>query len=380
MGGGLYGGQVYGLACRRSDIVEPMRLLVTGGAGFIGANVALTLAAQHPEWEVLALDNLRRRGSELNLPRLRDSGIGFIHGDVRILEDLTWIGEVDALLECSAEPSVLAGTADDPQYVVSANLIGAYNCLELARRHGAYVILLSTSRVYPFAQLRALALTESETRFELAAPQSLPGASPAGIAEDFPLTGARTLYGSTKLSAELLVEEYRDHYGLRAAIDRCGVVVGPWQMGTVEQGVFSHWMLAHHFRHPLRYIGFGGGGKQVRDLLHVEDLVALLDAQLEDPARWDGAVVNVGGGADHSLSLREATALCEEVTGNRVEIGVDPRTRHGDVPFYVSDCRRLHQLSAWRPRRDPKQTLADVHAWICAHEKALDFSRLSPTT
>ncbi len=94
------------------------------------------LAARHPDWEIIALDNLRRRGSELNLPRLREAGIAFAHGDVRVLDDLLAIGEIDALVECSAEPSALAGVDGSPDYVVQSNLIGAYHCLELARRRG----------------------------------------------------------------------------------------------------------------------------------------------------------------------------------------------------------------------------------------------------
>src|SRR5256884_8339624 len=146
------------------------------------------------------------------------------------------------------------------------------------------------------AARRRLALEESDTRFELAAEQPLPGASPAGIAEEFPLRGARTLYGSTKLAAELLIEEYRDAYGLRAVIDRCGVIAGPWQMGKVDQGVFTYWMLAHHFRRPLRYIGFGGHGQQGRDLLHVDDLLDLLDEPLAAPPPRAGVRGNRGGG------------------------------------------------------------------------------------
>ena len=103
-----------------------------------------------------------------------------------------------------------------------------------------------------------------------------------------PLEGARTLYGATKLGAELPIEEYRAAHGLRAVINRCGVVAGPWQMGKVDQGVFAYWVLAHHFGHPLEYIGFDGSGKQVRDLLHVEDLIDLLEEQLVAPERWDG--------------------------------------------------------------------------------------------
>lgn len=349
-----------------------MRLLVTGGAGFIGANVALGLAERHPDWEIRALDNLRRRGAELNLPRLREAGITFVHGDVRVLDDLLIVDELDAVLECSAEPSALAGFDGSPDYVISANLIGAYNCLELARRRSAFFLFLSTSRVYPIAPLTELNLVEAETRFELADEQPFPGASAAGISERFPLDGARTLYGTTKLAAELLIEEYRAAYGLRATINRCGVIAGPWQMGKVDQGVFTYWMLAHHFRRPLTYIGFGGGGKQVRDLLHVDDLLDLLDRQLREPAHWDGFVANVGGGRDCSLSLRETSDLCAEITGNRLHVSAEVSSRPGDVPTYVSDCRRLHVHSDWRPRRQPREILADIHAWIAQHESALE--------
>jgi CDP-paratose 2-epimerase len=345
-----------------------MRVLITGGAGFVGANVSLGLAARHPDWELLALDNLHRRGSELNLPRLRDAGVQFIHGDVRELDDLLGVGELDALLECSAEPSALAGLDGGRDYLVRSNLIGAYNCLELASSRGAQFVFLSTSRVYPIDPLRALVVSEGATRLELAAEQPLSGASGAGIAEDFPLHGARTMYGTTKLAAELLVEEYRASTGLQAVIDRCGVLAGPWQMGKVDQGVFTYWMLAHHFGRPLQYIGFGGHGKQVRDLLHVADLLELLDEQLGDPEHWDGHTVNVGGGRDCSLSLLETTELCAEITGRRLQVGAEAATRRGDVPIYISDCAALNALTSWRPRRSARQILTDIHTWIAAHE------------
>jgi CDP-paratose 2-epimerase len=348
-----------------------MRVLVTGGAGFIGGNVAISFAQRHPDWEVTAFDNLRRRGAELNVPRLREAGIRFVHGDIRVLDDLGSAGVFDALVECSAEPSALAGLDGSPDYVVQTNLLGAYNCLEFARRHAADILFLSTSRIYPVGPLRSLALEETETRFELSEEQQLPGASQAGIAEEFPLPGARTLYGSTKLAAELLIEEYRETYGLRAVIDRCGVIAGPWQMGKVDQGVFTYWMLAHHFRRPLRYIGFGGAGRQVRDLLHVDDLIDLLDEQLSDPDRWDGVIANLGGGRECSLSLFETTALCAEITGHRVEVASDPNTRPGDVPIYISDCARLYGLTRWRPQRGPRDVLADTHEWIRGNETAV---------
>jgi len=348
-----------------------MRVLVTGGAGFIGANLAIGLADRHPDWQVAALDNLRRRGGELNLARLRQAGVSFTHGDIRVLDDLLALDPFDAIVECSAEPSVLAGVDGSPAYVIQSNLVGAYHCLELARRDGAHVVFLSTSRVYPVAGLMSLELRETETRFELAAEQAVPGASPAGIGEAFPLTGARTLYGSTKLSAELLIEEYRASYGLRATVNRCGVIAGPWQMGKVDQGVFTYWMLTHHLRRPLRYIGFGGSGKQVRDLLHVDDLLDLIDLQLGDPTAWDGVTANVGGGRACSLSLLETTALCAEITGNAIEVEPSSETRPGDVPVYISDCAKLFELTDWRPRRDAREVLMDIHEWICDHETAV---------
>jgi CDP-paratose 2-epimerase len=342
------------------------RLLITGGAGFVGSNLAVSLAARHPEWEILALDNLYRKGSELNLPRLRDAGVEFIRGDVREPADLAALPPISALVECSAEPSVMSGVGGDTSYLVHTNLTGAYNCLELARRDGAFFVFLSTSRVYPVAPQVGLGLEETETRFELAAQQDVPGVSPAGISEQFPLDGARTLYGATKLAAELLIEEYRASLGVPAVIDRCGVIAGPWQMGKVDQGVFTHWMLAHHFRNPLSYIGFGGLGKQVRDLLHVEDLVDLVERQLLDPAAWDGRTVNAGGGRECSLSLLETTAICRRLTGNEVPIEPVAETRAGDVPIYLSDCGKLFGLDEWRPRRSAEQVLADIHEWIVA--------------
>ena len=347
-------------------------VLITGGAGFVGANLAITLAERHSGWNVTAFDNLSRRGSELNLPRLRAAGVRFVHGDVRELDDLMALDRVDALVECSAEPSVLAGTGGGGTgYLVRTNLLGAYHCLELARRDDAQLVFLSTSRIYPVAPLEAAAWEEAPTRYELSAGQELPGLSPEGVSEAFPLTGARTLYGATKLAAEHLIEEYAASFGLRAVVDRCGVIAGPWQMGKVDQGVFTYWLLAHHFDRPLGYIGFGGSGKQVRDLLHVDDLVDLIEEQLLDPDRWKGAVVNVGGGRAGSLSLLETTEICREITGNEIDVRATTETRPGDLRIYLSDCRRLFEMTDWRPRREPRQVLEDIHTWMRDHEAML---------
>ena len=348
-----------------------MRVLVTGGAGFVGSNLAVELRRRRPGWEVVALDNLHRRGAELNLPRLAAAGVAFVHGDVRNRSDLESVGDVTAIVECSAEPSVLSGLGGDIDYLVQTNLVGAHNCLELARRDGAQLVFLSTSRVYPVRALSAIALEEDETRFVPLEQQPVPGVSAAGVSESLPLDGARTPYGATKLAAELLITEYVETFGLSAVVDRCGVIAGPWQMGKVDQGVFTHWLLAHYFRRPLTYIGYGGAGKQVRDLLHVEDLVELVEEQLVRPEHWRGLTVNVGGGIDCSLSLAETTQLCRELTGTALDVTAGDAGRPGDVPWYVSDCRRLFSHADWRPARGPREILSDILAWVEENERAI---------
>ncbi len=346
------------------------RVLITGGAGFIGSSLSLTLAERHPDWTIIAADNLLRRGSELNLPRLQAAGVVFAHADVRHSADLERIGDIDALVECSAEPSVMAAVQGAADYVVQTNLMGAHRCLEIAARYHAQLIFLSTSRVYPVAALEAMAFTEEETRYELS--------DSNGVGEDFPLTGFRTLYGATKLSAELLVAEYAQTHDIATTINRCGVVAGPWQMGKVDQGVFTHWLLSHHLGRDLKYIGYGGTGKQVRDVLHVADLVDLVELQLLDPDHWAGTTFNVGGGRAGSLSLLETTALCRQITGKTVQVESSGQTRPGDVRIYLSECAALYAHTDWRPAHGPEQVLQDTWTWIAENE-ALVLGALGQT-
>ncbi len=346
-------------------------ILVTGGAGFVGSRLAMGLKAAREGTRVIALDNLRRRGSELNVPRLAASGVEFVHGDVRQAADLETLGPVDCILECSAEPSVLAGYGESPCYVLDTNLVGAVNCLEVARRHGAGFIFLSTSRVYPIEGLRNLPYREGETRFELIGEGTAPGVSPAGITEDFPLAGARSMYGASKLCAELLLAEYQAMYGLRGLVNRCGVITGPWQMGKVDQGVVVLWAARHAFGGTLRYIGHGGTGKQVRDLLHVDDLLDLILYQLDHLDALSGRVFNVGGGHEVSTSLCELTALCVRLTGNAIPITAQAATRDADIPVYITDHGRVSEATGWRPRRGVEETVTDICRWLRDHEAAL---------
>ena len=151
------------------------------------------------------------------------------------------------------------------------------------------------------------------------------------------------------------------------AAPNCHITKG----NDADQGVFTYWVLAHYFRRELRYIGYGGLGKQVRDLLHVEDLADLIEDQLLRPEHWDGRTVNVGGGRVFSLSLRETTELCVEITGNRIDVVGSNESRPGDVRIYLSDCERLQGLTAWRPRREPRRVLEDIFSWVAENERGV---------
>ena len=349
----------------------PERILILGGAGFIGSSLAIGLKQRYPNWQIISLDNLRRRGSELNLARFKAHDIQFLHGDIRSPSDLDpALLAVDTIIDCSAEPSVLAGFSS-PRYVLETNLVGTLNILELARQLQAAVLFLSTSRVYPIAPLSAIQLHEAETRFEIAPQQSLAGISQLGISEEFGLSGHRSLYGATKLASELLIEEYRAAYGIPTLINRCGVVTGSWQMGKVDQGVFVLWVAAHYFKKSLSYIGYGGKGKQVRDLLCIDDLLNLIDYQLAHFAELNGELFNVGGGAANSLSLLETTQFCEKIVGNRITIDAVLTDRPGDLPLFITDSSKVIQRTGWQPQFSPQQTLESIFEWIRAHEAAL---------
>lgn len=344
-----------------------MRILVTGGAGFVGSHLALFFKREKPSSTVIALDNLKRRGSELALRRLASGGVEFRHGDVRNPEDLADTGSLDLLVECSAEPSAQAGLCGGEHYLINTNLIGTINCLDHARHHDATVVFLSTSRVYPIAHLRALPLIPTENRFVIPAASRGSGWSARGITEEFPLTGSRSLYGATKLCSELIIAEYVALYGLRAVINRCGVLAGPWQMGRIDQGFVVLWAARHLFGGALSYKGFDGAGLQVRDVLHVDDLYRLIREQIGQIEIHNGKIYNVGGGAECSVSLKELTQKCAERAGRRLALGFRPETDPVDIPYYVTDNTAVTAATGWRPRLSVSDILDDVFRWLRDH-------------
>ena len=328
----------------------------------------MTLRREFPGTEIVAMDNLYRRGSELNVPRLEQAGVQFHRGDVRDANAFP-PGSFDVLIECSAEPSVLAGQDGSPDYVFQTNLVGAYQCLEKTRAWKGKIIFLSTSRVYPVAPLEAHPWREEATRF--AWEDGKNGITSRGVSEALNLDGARSLYGYTKLSAEQLIEEYRAAFGLKSVVNRCGVIAGPWQFGKVDQGVASLWVLAHHFGKSLSYIGYGGKGKQVRDFLHVDDLCDLIMDQVRNFESWDGWLGNVSGGLSNSVSLSELTGLSEEVTGKKIPIKPVLENRSFDLRLFIGDCAKLFARTSWRPKRDVRRIVQDIHSWVKENEAAL---------
>jgi len=346
-------------------------ILITGGCGFVGSSLAILFKEHYPEVRITCLDNLKRRGSELNISRLKAKEIQFIHGDIRNKEDLAAVGDVGLILECSAEPSVLAGYNSSPEYLINTNLLGTINCLELARQRKADFIFLSSSRVYPIKTINDLPLQETSTRFEFKDNLNIQGASSLGISEQFPIQGVRSLYGATKLASELFITEYINMYEIKGIINRCGVLTGPWQFGKVDQGVIVLWVAAHYWQKKLSYIGYGAKGKQVRDILHVADLFELLKVQIENIDKYSGTIFNVGGGREISISLNELTALCEKYTGNTTQIDSVKQNRDADIPIYLSDCTKVINATGWKPSRTPDMIVEEISHWIKRNEQLL---------
>ncbi|MFN4026033.1 MAG: NAD-dependent epimerase/dehydratase family protein [Flavobacterium sp.] len=350
-----------------------MKIVVTGGAGFVGSTLCLQLKAKYPSYEVVAFDNLKRRGSELNLSDFQKAGIPFFHGDIRNNEDLQAIGSFDVLVEASAEPSVTAGLDSDPTYVINNNLYGSINCFNTCLKHKAKLIFLSTSRVYPIDWIENAHFKEEATRFVFEEKQSTAGISQKGISEALSLEGARSFYGTTKLASELFIQEYAAFYGLQAAITRFGVIAGPRQMGKTDQGVVTLWMAKHYWNQSLKYIGYGGTGKQVRDILHVDDLVELIDLQIHQIQKFTGKIYNAGGGLDNSTSLLEMTNICQKITGNTIKIDEVAETRTADLRIFVTDNSSIESATGWKPKKSVETVFQDIYDWIKANESQLEL-------
>jgi CDP-paratose 2-epimerase len=268
---------------------------------------------------------------------------------------------------------VLAGVdgRSSSRQLVGQNLEGTVNLLEYAKRFGAGFVLLSSSRVYSIPALAALPIKTAGNAFRLDTSKTLPaGISAEGIAETFSVAPPVSLYGSTKLASEILALEYGSTFQFPVWVNRCGVLAGAGQFGTADQGIFSYWIHAHTARRPLRYLGFGGCGYQVRDAFHPDDLAVLLWRQMHDNQTDGERFFNVGGGIQNALSLAELTAICDRDFGPHAP-QADGRERPFDLPWIVMDSRQARERFGWVPQRQLTSILDEIAAHARAHPEWL---------
>jgi CDP-paratose 2-epimerase len=337
-----------------------MKLLVTGAAGFAGANIIRHLLKLIPSVSIFGLDNFSRRGSELNIKELLDLKVKLLRCDIRSQSDVESIPKVDWIIDCAAIPSVLAGVDGQvsSRQLMEHNLLGTINLLEYCKRHKAGLILLSTSRVYSATQLAALPVEPSNNRFELKQSETV-GVSTSGISEDFPISAPLSLYGASKLASEALILEYGECFDFPVWINRCGVLAGAGQFGKADQGIFSYWIHSFREKNSLKYIGFNGTGYQVRDALHPKDLVPLLLRQMMEPDLEVPKIINLGGGIENSMSLRQLTAWCQERFREN-EVIASEEVRPMDAPWIVMDSKTAQNTWNWKVETKIEQILDEI--------------------
>jgi CDP-paratose 2-epimerase len=358
-----------------------MKILITGACGFAGAALAHALHAHGDPCELHGLDNLSRPGSEHHRERLRQIGINVTHGDLRLQSDVDALPSVDWIIDCAANPSVLAGAdgRTTSRQLIEHNLYGTVNLLEKCRRDGAGFLLLSTSRVYSIPPLAGLGVRVRGSAYEPDLAGVLPpGVSAAGIREDFSTAAPVSLYGATKIASEVLALEYGETFGFPVYVNRCGVLAGAGQFGRADQGIFSFWINSHLRRRPLRYIGFGGGGYQVRDCLHPDDLAPLLRKQMA--AGSSGSVpriLNVSGGLDSARSLRQLTEWCDARFGPH-PVASDPTPRMFDLPWVVLDSTVARESWDWSPARTAESIFEEIACHAEANPQWLQLSGNPP--
>jgi CDP-paratose 2-epimerase len=358
-----------------------MRFLITGICGFAGSRIAAALRREFEGVEIFGIDNFVRPGSETNRPLLAALGVEVRHGDVRLESDWERLPRADWVIDAAAEASVLAGASSSAslhststRQLIETNLGGTVEALEYAKRHSAGFILISTSRVYSIATLASLPVVVKDGAFAIDAAHALPhGVTANGVDTEFSTAPPISLYGSTKLASEALAAEYAFAFGLPGYINRCGVLSGAGQFGTASQGIFAYWINAHLRRRTLRYIGFDGMGHQSRDVLHIDDLAALLAAQIRKPTPGSAPLYTAGGGTARTMSLRQLTAWCDARFGSH-PIDADPNPRPYDIPWFVADSRVAEKDFGWTQEWSLDAILNEIAEHAAAHPHWLETS------
>lgn len=350
-----------------------MKILITGIAGFAGYTFANHLTNFHPDFKIIGIDNLSRKGSEVNIDYFRKNNIDFIRGDIRSKSDIDALPPVNWVIDCAANPSVLAGFNghSSSRQLVEHNLLGTINLLEYCKMHQSGFILLSTSRVYSAVDLANVPVRAANDSFELEN-SLIKGLSSNGISEEFPTTAPVSLYGSTKLASETLILEYGEVFNFPVWINRCGVLAGAGQFGKADQGIFSYWINSFREKKPLEYIGFDGTGHQVRDALHPKDVALLVSRQMIEPDCEAPKIINLGGGIQNSMSLKQLSSWCQERFGE-MEVKPSDVVRPMDAPWIVMDSSTAQNAWNWHVETKIEDILNEIAQHAEENPKWLEF-------
>ena len=339
-----------------------MKILITGICGFVGSTLTRALLASAENLQIIGVDNFIRPGSELNRRELAKLGVKIFHADVRSATDFETLPAVDFVIDAAANPSVLAGVdgKTSSRQLLEHNLWGTVNILEYCKTHRAGLILLSTSRVYSVPPLAALPVEVHQRAFRPQSGATLPnGLTAAGVDETFSTQPPISLYGSSKLASETVALEYAETFNFPVWINRCGVLAGAGQFGKADQGIFSFWINAHLRHRPLKYIGFDGGGHQVRDCLHPRDLVPVLLTQMNHRGTDKPRIANFSGGVANSMSLAQLTDWCDTRFGKHA-VASDAAPRPFDIPWMVLDSSLAEKSWNWSPKALLPQVLDEI--------------------
>ncbi len=332
-----------------------MRILITGGAGFIGCNLAAAcVRAGHA---VTLFDNLSRRGSEANLAWLRASfgdAFAFVRGDIRDYPAiLAAAAGQEAVYHLAAQTAVTTSVTD-PRPDFEINALGTFNVLEAARRAGQDPIFIYSSTNKVYGGMEDAPATELATRYVLLD-------YPNGVGEDRPLD-FHSPYGCSKGAADQYVRDYARIYGLRSVVFRQSCIYGQRQMGVEDQGWVAWFVIAAVMGKPITIYG---DGKQVRDLLHVDDLVRAFQMATARIDVTKGQVYNLGGGPANTLSIwAEFGPLLTELAGRVVTPAAWGDWRPGDQPVFVADVSRAAREFGWAPQVSVREGIARLMAWV----------------
>ncbi len=342
-----------------------MKILITGGCGFVGSNLAIYLKKRLKNSKISSLDNLFRNGSKVNQSRLEQFSIRNYKINIQDYNKISKLPKFDLIIDCCAEPAIEISTKE-PNRVINTNLFGTFNILKKCKKDNSKILFLSTSRVYSINSLRKL--IEQKNIINKINLKYM-------IDENFETNSAKSLYGFSKLSSEHLIKEFSYSDNIKYIINRFGVIAGPWQFGKQDQGFMSLWVARHLFKYKLSYIGFGGHGNQIRDVIHIEDVCNIIYLQIRNLHKKFNNTFNIGGGLKNTISLKQLTLKCERLTGNKLKFKKIKKTSKFDIPYYVTNNKKINNFYNWKPLKDLDNILKDIHEWLVNNKKIKKYFR-----